>query len=132
MPRRTSIRAAIAALVTGLATTGANVSTSRVNPHEVLPSLSVVSGIDEMLDVDYGHNVRRYEVGIEVRAGGASLDTQLELIDSEIYAVLENSNLTGLAMDTRWLSSSAPELSGEGDQPIGLMIIIYEVTYGIS
>lgn len=132
MPKRTDIRNVVKTLLTGLTTTGTNVFTSRVAPLEVAPSLVIMSGVVELLDVDYGHNVRRYEVEIEARASGANLDTQLELIDSEIYAVLENSKLSGNAMDTRWLLSSAPDLSGEGDTPIGLMVITYEVTYGIS
>ena len=132
MPNRTDIRDAIETLVTGLTTTGANVSTSRVNPHESLPSITIVSGEEEVFEIESGFYVRRYQVEIESRASGSSLDDTLDLIDSEVFAVLEASKLSDNAMDTRWMFNTAPELSGEGDTPIGLMIMTYEVMYEVD
>ena len=132
MPKRTDIRGAISTLVTGLTTTGSNVFTSRVNPLEVEPSLSITSGDEELLEVEDGFYVRRYIVDIEARASGASLDDTLDLIDSEVFAVLEGSKLSGNAMDTRWRANTSPELSGEGDTPIGLMVMTYEVIYEVG
>lgn len=118
--------------MTGLTTTGARVSTSRVSPHDALPSLAIVSGSEEAFEVEDGFYVRRYMVDIVARADGASLDDTLDLIDSEVFAVLEASRLSGNAMDCRWQSNDAPELSGEGDTPIGMMVMTYEVIYEIS
>lgn len=132
MPKRTDIRDAIVTLVTGLTTTGANVSVSRVNPHESVPSLVIVSSDEDLFEVEDGFYVRRYRVEIEARASGASLDDTMDLIDSEVFTVLEASKLSDNAMDTRWMFNSAPELSGEGDTPIGLMIMTYEVMYEVD
>jgi len=132
MPKRTDIRDAIVTLVTGLTTTGANVSVSRVNPHESLPSIAIVSGEEELFEIEDGFFVRRYQVEIHARADGADLDDTLDLIDSEVFTVLEASKLSDNAMDTRWMFNSSPELSGEGDTPIGLMIMTYEVMYEID
>jgi hypothetical protein len=100
--------------------------------HEALPALVVISGPEELFNVEDGHKIRRYSVGIEARSGIEGLDDQLELMDAEIFAALEGVRLGGLAMDTRWMSTDAPTLSGEGDEPIGLMTIIYEVVYEID
>ncbi len=129
MPKRTDIRTEIETLITGLTTTGANVSTSRVSTHVALPSLVIVSSDEELYDVEDGYNIRRYLVDIEARVDGADTDDTLDLIDSEVFDVLEASKLSGEAMDTRWVTNSKPELSGEGDTPIGLMILTYEVIY---
>jgi len=129
MPKRTDIRNAIVTLVTGLTTTGAYVSTSRVNPHETLPSISIVSGDELLFEAEDGFFVRRFQIDLQARADGVNLDDTLDLIDSEVFAVLEASKLSGLALDTRWVANASPELSGEGDTPIGLMIMTYEVFY---
>ncbi len=56
----------------------------------------------------------------------------LDLIESEVFDVLDGSKLGGAAMDCRWVSASEPELSGEGETDIGLMIIEYEAVYAIN
>ena len=132
MPKRTDIRAAIKSLLMGLNTTDDRVYTSRTNPLDVPDSINIVSGFEGLFDIENGHNVRRYETILEIVASGDDLDDQLDTINGEIFAVLQGARLGGLTMDVRFLSADAPQLSGEGDTPIGLMNITYEAYYEID
>ncbi len=133
---REQIRKAIATAVTGLATTGANVSSSRVYPHDTLPSLVVLVDGD-VVQTELGTMDRKQDrllsVSVAARAKGtAAVDDTLDTICAEVEAALAaDITLGGLAKDL-WLSNTAIGFDGASDQPTGLATMSYSVEYRVA
>lgn len=132
---RQQIREAAAALLTGLATTGAHVFQSRVYPLQDadLPALRIYA-TEEVSDPVGIHAPklleRRLTLVIEACAkAGADLDDTLDTIAREVEAALGAApTLSGTAHDA-WLSGTGIEFSGEGELPMGVARLSYTVLY---
>lgn len=130
---RKQIRDNIASALTGLSTTGANVSVTRVYPfaEAKLPRISIYtrSELSEYTTIGSARTqVRTLSVAVEVMVK-TSIDDDLDQIASEIESALA-SDVTrgGLAKDTRVVGFEA-EFSGDGDQPVGSAVISVDVDY---
>jgi hypothetical protein len=139
---RKQIRDAVVALVTDLATTGRNVYPSRVYSlaDEELPSVSVFTG-------DAGND----EVVTKVTLGTSSkfplfkrdcpllieghakvsedIDDVLDQIALEVEVAMSNPITIGDRIVPAQLRSTAKETSGEGEDQVGVVRLLYIVTY---
>lgn len=139
---RKQIRDAVVALVTDLATTGRNVFPSRVYSlaDEELPSLSVFTGDagnDEVVTkVTLGSPGKRplfkrdCPLLIEGHAKVSDdIDDVLDQIALEVEIAMSNPITIGARDVPAQLRSTAKELSGEGEDQIGVVRLLYTVTY---
>lgn len=123
---RQQIRNAIAAAVTGLATTGSSVYTSRVHPLETtdLPALRIYTIRDQAERLTQGNPVRvqrAIQVIIEaVVAVTDALEDELDAIGVEVEIVLADNRLGGLVKDL-FLVEATKALTGEGERQAGLL-----------
>lgn len=135
---RTAIRNTIATQVTGLTTTGSNVFTHRVYPvqEEVLPAIivytsnesatrSTIGGFGNIASVS-----RVLSVSVEVYVKATSnVVTTLDTIATEIEIALgDDETLGGLSEDIQ-LANTAIEITADGDKPVGVLRMDYEVVY---
>lgn len=133
MHRRESILAAVATTLTGLTTTGANVTRSRAWPVAALPALTLAQGEDSVLDDDELATIQRVlalEVTVHAQAGQA-LETDLNAIAAEVYAALVADRSQGLAyvFDTALVSDGAAVIVGEQDQTQGQLVMLFNLRY---
>jgi len=135
--KRNVIRDAVVVALTGLVTTGANVTANRayVQSALALPSLNIISG-DEAVTYESGttprQQMREHTIEIEARVQAiAGLDTTLDLIASEVEVAMAAEVLTGLGglVSGIDLISSSMQLGASGDQVVGLLSMIYTLTY---
>lgn len=133
---RRQIREAIAAAVTGLATTGARVFLSRVYPLQStdLPALIVRAQYEISAPTTLGLP-RLYERTLRIVIDGyakatADLDDTLDQICAEVEIALAMpvAALGDLAK-TITLVGTELELTGEGDQPVGRVSLSFDVFY---
>lgn len=134
---RQQIRDQIVTTVTGLATTGSNVFSTRVWPHEggVLPSLNVRNGIEAIdndastLDIE----TRSLDIQIEARVKSTgSIDDELDDICAEVEtAIMADDTLGGLV---KWIELAQTEFddSREVDQPAGLAVMTWRCLYRVD
>ncbi len=140
MHARQQIREAVAGLVAGLTTTGANVFQSRVyNLQESeLPGLLVYTTTEtdsEPQSIGYPRRMLRVvEVVVEGKAQAtANLDDTLDTISEEVEVALGADPALGLAaaIDTVHAGTDI-ELSGDADQPIGSVTMRFNVAYMVT
>lgn len=134
--RAESIIEAVKTEVTGLTTTGSRVYRGRVYPMQSaeLPGLLVYLGQDEIIqNLLQGKLDSRLTVHIDavVKSPTAQVDTTLNLIRSEVTVALQADYSQGLAyvMDTIEVGAGEPSLTGEGDQPVGVMRMTWQFHY---
>ncbi|WP_299077929.1 hypothetical protein [uncultured Paraglaciecola sp.] len=133
--RAETIMAAIAPLLTGLTTTGANVQRSRAWPVDALPALTIQQGsntVNEGEDEVFGAILRTLEFSVISQIKGISLlETQLNQIAAEVYAALTADRKLGLAyvFDVRLVGDSEPELEAEQDEPTARQTMTWRVVY---
>tara|TARA_R110000772_G_scaffold179249_1_gene290648 strand:- start:353 stop:796 length:444 start_codon:yes stop_codon:yes gene_type:complete len=132
---RQQIRDRVIADVTGLATTGANVYDSKLYTFTQgeLPALAVytqnetseISTIAPAVTLD-----RELEVIIECYAeANANIENTLDTIASEVENSLGTDlNLNNLAI-TQFLSSTDIDFTSEGEKPLGICKLTYNVRY---
>lgn len=126
--RRKDIRDLVVGYLTGLTTTGARVTASRLYAHNSLPSLNIITK-DEVMTSDLRNRELELVVEIRARATFGLLD-QLDLIASEVEAALEtNYLLDGDCVQMFYVATGDTELDAEGDQPIGMMPMTYQINY---
>jgi len=141
---RQQIREAIAAKVTGLATTGARVYQSRVYPlsDSNLPCILVSTTSEEILGQSEGNavgNVPRLTqrmLDISVKAVcklSSNMDDQLDTICKEVeYALAPdrflNNGIQDLTEDLA-LTATAIDLSGDAEQPLGVAEMNWKAIY---
>lgn len=138
MHRRRAIREAVVALVTGLSTTGSNVTEGRVYPVAVTatPSIDVTTTEESRefyLQSTTLDETRLTIVEITIRAEGDDYPSQLDDIALEIeQAIGSDRDLGGLVNEFR-LSSTSTESSNEvGETPIGQMVMSWEARYSVA
>lgn len=131
---REQITAAVAAAVTGLATTGARVyrARDRALQDADLPGL-IVRGMGEAVDISsLGINrlldrTMRVEIAAHVKAS-SGYDTTLNQVLKEIEVALVSANLSG----GKYISPieiGDPEISEEAEKPVARQIFVFEVPY---
>lgn len=135
---REQILDAVVTNLTGLATTGANVSRLRFYPHDSanLPSLNIVQSDEEIIDDGvYDYVDRELTVNIEARAKSSTvqLDQTLNLISQEVTIALSadiTQGVTGLISSTE-IGTSEPELvdDEESNKPAALMVMTWLFYY---
>lgn len=130
---RQQLREAIAALVTGLTTTGGRVFQSRVYSlqESELPALMIATE-DEQIEYLTVHNprIQAKTVTVSIRAvakATANLDDTLDAICKEVeVALATNQGVSGLAKALR-MSGTTITLDGAGEQPVGVASMTYEI-----
>jgi len=131
---RQSIRERVAADVTSLTTTGANVFQSRVFPVEdsKLPCLLVYTTSEESEVTEIASPrpmTRILNVVVQGVVGAAQPDDTLDLISKEIeVAMAADVNINDLANNS-FLSSTEIEFNADGAKPIGTVVLNYSVEY---
>ncbi len=126
---RAQIRAALAAALTGLATTGTNVFAQQMDPLEVADLPAVLVG-DEDLDRETVENLTQRpprtqarELAIVVRAvtrANSGMSAALDQIQLEIETALyANRTLSGLVRDLR-LGEVDGEIYRDTEKPVGI------------
>lgn len=134
--RAESIIDTVKTRVTGLTTTGSNVFRGRVYPAQAseLPGLWLYLGPDEP-QADYSQDLidSLLTVHIEaaVKSPTAQIDTELNKIREEVTIALQADYTQGLAyvIDTLEGEVAEPELSGEGEQPVGVLRMTWQFLY---
>ncbi len=134
MNRRESILSAVAVTLTGLATTGANVSLFRAHKIPALPALTIEQGSDVVQrDIsDFNFLTRELEVTITLTAGGlGNLSTVLNQIAAEVFSALMADITLGLAyvIQVQLSDDSAVQISGENEQTTAQLETTYTITY---
>lgn len=134
--RAESIVEAVKIKVTNLTTTSARVYRGRVYPMQAaeLPGLLVYLGQDEIIqNLSTGKLDSRLTLHIDavVKSPTAQIDTTLNLIREEITIALQADHTQGLAyvIDTIEMGAGEPALTGEGDQPVGVMRLTWQIHY---
>lgn len=135
---RQQIKTAVITAVTGLTTTGANVFVDEVHPTAAgsLPALTVRVDREDLRD-DLGDmgdmEIREMTMIVDaVEQDKTSLSTNLDQICLEVEAgMMSNQALFNLVFDYN-LRSTAFELSGDGDEPIGTASMEWVLSYQID
>ena len=131
---RQSIRERVAADVTSLVTTGANVFQSRVFPVEdsSLPCLLVYTTSEESEVTEMASPrpiTRMLNVVVQGVVGAAQPDDTLDLISKEVeVAMAADVKINNLANNS-FLSSTEIEFNSDGAKPIGTVVLNYSVEY---
>jgi hypothetical protein len=134
MHARQIIREAVATLLTGLTTTGANVFQSRVHniQESELPCLLILTD-DESVDIEnslLNAPARLLGLTIEGKAKAtATLDDTLDDIAAEVEVAMAADITIGGLTENVYLESTSIQFTGEGDQPIGSVTLSYIVSY---
>jgi len=121
---RQTIREATAALVTGLASTGARVFQSRMVPQASLPCLLVTTNDEEIESGAFEKQLdRRLSIRVEgVDKAGATLDDRLDTIAAEVE--------TALGSDYRYeLRSIAVDFDETLEKPVGRIALDFTYRY---
>lgn len=123
---------ALATVLAGLTTTGANVARARAWPVDTLPALSIEMGPDRLLDdqlVSAINRVLQVALIAQVRQT-ANLETTLNVIKTEIYAaIMADITLGGLAIEVELVVDEQPEIEAEQDQPTARLTMQWQVFY---
>ena len=121
---RQQIREAVAALVTGLTTTGSRVFQSRMRPQDTLPCLLVTTNDEDVSPGTIGAIYeRRLQVVIRGFAkGNSTVDDTLDLIASEVETAMA-------AYDRAVLDKIEIEFDDELEKPVGMIAITYRLNY---
>ena len=131
---RQSIRERVAADVTSLVTTGANVFQSRIFPVEdsKLPCLLVytTSEDSEVTEMASPRPMTRIlNVVVQGVVGAAQPDDTLDLISKEVEVALAGDvSINSLAINS-FLASTEIDFNADGAKPIGTVVLNYSVEY---
>ena len=143
MHARTQIRNALATLLTGLTTTGANVFTSRVTDYDrenELPALNIMINEEDHDRAEEAAQMgsiewRQIEITIEGRiaaAGTDNIDDDLDQLALEVeLAIAGDADLGGLLFNNEYAGTSL-ELDDEAETVTGLITISYAASYRID
>ena len=132
---RQQIRERVGTVLTGLTTTGSNVYQSRVYPLSAsnLPGLLIYTLSEtsepDVMGVQQGVE-RLLTLAVEgyAKATG-NLDDTLDTICKEVEtAIAGDTKLNNLARNA-FLTSTEIQLNGDGEQPIGVATMTFEVNY---
>jgi len=131
---RQSIRERIAADVTSLVTTGANVFQSRVYPIEdaSLPCLLVYSTSEDSEVTEMASPrpmTRILNVVVQGVVSATQPDDTLDLISKEVEVALAGDVSINSLANNSFLSSTEIEFNADGAKPIGTVILNFSVEY---
>ncbi len=132
MHKAETILNALAAVLTGLTTTGASVQRARAWPVSALPALTISKGDDRVTeDINFGFIRREMLVNITAQVKATSnLETLLNTIAVEVYAaVMADITLSGSATNIDLVEEVEPSIEAEQDEPTGSMIMQYLIHY---
>jgi len=135
---RAQIRAAVAARVTGLTTTGARVYVNNVDPLAVgeLPALTIRNGAEQIdrqsigSPNPYTRRAQTIIVTANARATSAPWDTTdliLKEVEIAMLGTIDAITLGGLALDTMLVAIDEPRISGEGDRLVASTDMQFQV-----
>jgi len=121
--------------ITGLTTTGANVSRGRAQPVGTVPALTLEQGEDLVLDGS-DRNMQFIDRLLEVRIiahvkTGSQFDTALNTIKEEVYIAVMTDRQQGLpayVIDTMFQGDDAPELDAL-EKNVGRQVMTFVVHY---
>lgn len=128
----------IAAVVTALqatTTAGANAIRGQIyNSYaDQLPGIAIYMGTDEPIEgITQAFFDWQLTLDIQIRvAANTSLEQTIATIRKEIHIAMMSAPTYGLAfvMDTIPGPASAPDLEGEGETPIGIQNLTYQISY---
>lgn len=126
---------AVVTAVTGLSTTGANVTRGRAYAVSAMPALSVYQG-DDVVDLpaeSFSYFDRDLEVMIDAHVAVLStsdIEQTLNQIRAEVFAALRaDLTLGGACIELRPVEDSQPQISGDQDKPIASQSLRYTVKY---
>lgn len=126
---------AVVGKVTGLATTGSRVYRGRSYPvaSDAFPCLLVYQGPERIVQrqlADYVDAEITVYIEARVRSTAGTLETQLNAIREEITVALMADYTQGVGIiDTIEDDTDQPELSGEGEQPVGTLRTSWRLYY---
>lgn len=129
------IIAAVIAVLDATATAGANVIRGQLYQSYAsqLPGIAVYMGADEPEQESTQALVDWYlQIKIQIRAEtNTSLESTISLIRKEIHIALmaDPTFALGFVRDTVPGIANEPVLSGEGETPIGIQDLVYEISY---
>jgi len=131
---RQSIRERVAADVTSLVTTGANVFQSRIFPVEdsKLPCLLVytTSEDSEVTEMASPRPMTRVlNIVIQGVVSAAQPDDTLDLISKEVEVALAADVKINSLANNSFLSSTEIDFNADGAKPIGTVVLNYSVEY---
>ena len=135
MHAREQIRAAVATIVTGLATTGSRVYRSRVYPIATaeLPGLCVYT-LNEASQPEIMRTprrlVRELSIVVEVYARAADdVDGTLDDIAAQVETAIGTDATLGGKVRRVHISQTEVMMSGDGDQPIAIARLTFTAEY---
>ena len=130
---RKQIREAAAAVLTGLATSGARVYQSRVYPlrDTNIPCLLVSTDDEQLTAQGIGSMQLERSLKLTVRAvakATANLDDTLDQMLAEVETALNGNTLGGLSLNTVPESISV-QMDDSVERPVGVATLTYAITY---
>ena len=132
---RQQIRERVATTLTGLTTTGSNVFQSRVYPIEntKLPCLLIYTREEssEPLDMSPPRTIeKRLSLVVEgyVKAN-SNYDDTIDTITKEVETALYGDRLINNLAKDSFLVSTDISFNGEGDNPLGIVVMTFEIPY---
>ena len=132
---RQQIRERVATTLTGLTTTGSNVFQSRVYPLEntKLPCLLIYTREESSEPLDMGPPrtiEKRLSLVVEgyVKAN-SNYDDTIDTITKEVETALYGDRLINNLAKDSFLVSTDISFNGEGDNPLGIVVMIFEIPY---
>jgi len=135
---RQQIREYFGTTLTGLTTTGNNVYESRVYTMQenALPALVIYTKSETSEPIVIGNDrlmERALSVVVEAYCKATSnFDDTIDTISKEVeQAIAADTTLGGLAKDT-YLESTEIEYTGEGEQPVGYVMLTFLTNYYIQ
>ena len=128
------IRSAVVTLLTGLATTGASVFSTRIYNHDTIPSLNVIAGDESTDPVNQdGTQMRTLVLIVEARAmKQTGVDDQADTIQSEVETALHADYTLGGVCVHCELRAVTDERDDEGAKPSIMRSMDFEVRYVID
>jgi hypothetical protein len=134
---RRQIREAVATLLTGLSTTGANVFMNRKMkfPDSKLPALNIVTNNEDVETATLGAKVyeKNLTVAIFIKAKDTDqVDDEIDQIMLEVEQVIANNpTLGGLVTDMNLTAADADSLL-EAEKETGQGVLAYQANYFIN
>lgn len=133
--RAETILNTVETLLTGLATTGSQVTRGRVWPVDAFPAISIFKGadrrdeLDDILD-EFLTRVLTINIEIHTTATG-NPETQLNQVAAEVFAALAADKTLGLAyvFNTLLEADDEPIIDDSQDTPVASMISTWNINY---
>lgn len=134
--RAEQIMAAVVTRLTGLATTGANVSRGRLYPLDQAKAYALTVSMGAASPAAEP-NLAFQDVALDVlvtkhvKDASNQVDTMLNQIGLEVYQAMMSDRTLGLSFvqDVIWSGDTEPEMDGEGNRPTARQETTFSVRY---